>query len=173
MRVIFMALPLLALAATPGIVDDVQQALAQSNLALGEASIQRYRAQNGVTPEMLEALSWLGRGALALKQSDKAESYAKQTQQLALVELKKRPLDSEPRLPLALGAAIEVEALVMAERGDRNEAVSFLRQELALYRNTSIQTRIQKNLNLLSLEGKPAPALQEAEFLGPKPPTLA
>ena len=29
--------------------------------------------------------------------------------------------------------------------------------------------RIQKNINLLSLEGKPAPPLELKEFLGPRP----
>ena len=32
---------------------------------------------------MIEALSWLGRGALAAKQLDKAETYAKETERLA------------------------------------------------------------------------------------------
>ena len=71
--------------------------------------VQQYRAQRGVTPEMIEALSWLGRGALAAKQYDKAEAYAEQTQQLVQEQLKKQPLDREPHLPLALGAAIEVQ----------------------------------------------------------------
>ena len=38
--------------------------------------------------------------------------------------------------------------------------------------NTSIRTRIQKNINLLSLEGRAAPALEEREFLGVKPAPL-
>jgi thiol-disulfide isomerase/thioredoxin len=122
---------------------------------------------------MLEALSWLGRGALAAKQCDKAEAYAKETQQLSLQELKKRPMDAEGHLPIALGAAIEVQAQVLNQRGERSEAVAFLRTELAAYRTTSIRTRIQKNINLLSLEGKAAPALDQREFLGAKPAPLA
>lgn len=173
MRAPFLALPLLALAATPGIVDSVRQSIATNNLAQAEAEVQQYRAQKGATPEMIEALSWLGRGALAARQYDKADAFANQTQQLVSVELKKRPLDAEAHLPLALGASIEVHAHVVAERGERNEAVGFLRQQLASYRGTSIETRIQKNINLLSLEGKPAPALQASEFLGTKPPSLA
>lgn len=109
--------------------------------------------------ESIEALSRLSRQALASQQLDKAEQYARQTHQQALQELKKRSLDAEPHLPLALGAAIEVEAQVMAARGQRSEAMAFLRNELATYRNTSIATRIQKNIHLLSLEGEPAPPL--------------
>jgi thiol-disulfide isomerase/thioredoxin len=121
---------------------------------------------------MIEALSWLGRGALAANQLDKAESYAEQTQQLVQQELKKHPLDSEEHLPLALGAAIETESQVMNARGERAQALGYLRKELALYRSTSIRARIQKNINLLDLVGKPAPALDEREYLGPKPPTM-
>jgi thiol-disulfide isomerase/thioredoxin len=164
---------LVAAASWAGVVTDVTAALAQNNLALGDAIIARYRAQYGVTPEMLEALSWLGRGALAARQLDKAEAYAKQTDDLANQQLKKRPLDAEPHLPLALGASIEVQALVLNQRGERGAAVALLARELALYRATSIATRIQKNINLLSLEGKLAPALEEREFLGPRPQALA
>jgi thiol-disulfide isomerase/thioredoxin len=155
------------------IVSDVGAAMAQGNFALGDALVARYRSQNGVTPEMLEALSWLGRGALATKQLDKAEAYAKQTENLVGEQLKKRPLDSDPHLPIALGAAIEVQGLVLNGRGERGEAIAYLQKELAAYRATSIRTRIQKNINLLGLEGKPAPALEEREFLGAKPVPLA
>jgi thiol-disulfide isomerase/thioredoxin len=37
---------------------------------------------------------------------------------------------------------------------------------------TSIRARIQKNIHLLSLEGKPAPALDVSHWLGPKPTPL-
>ena len=163
---------LLAASAVAAIVPDVRKALAEGDFSRAESLVQQYRAAQGTTPETLEALSWLGRGSLAAKQLDKAEEYAKETRQLVLAELKKRQLDAEPHLPLALGAAIEVQALVLNERGERNDAVSYLRKELAAYRNTSIRTRIQKNINLLTLEGRPAPALQETEFLGAKPEPL-
>jgi thiol-disulfide isomerase/thioredoxin len=164
---------LIAAAGWASVVTDVRQALAENNLALADALVTRYRAQHGVTPEMVEALSWLGRGSLAAKQLDQAETYARQTQALALAELKKRPLDAEPHLPIALGAAIEVQGNVLDLRGERGRAVEYLRAQLAKYRNTSMRARIQKDINLLDLEGKPAPALDRREFLGPKPPALA
>jgi len=160
------------LAAASSVVLDVRTAIERNDFSAGESDIQRYRATYGVTPELLEALSWLSRGALAVKQLDRAEEYAKQTQQLAEAELKRRPLDADPHLPIALGAAIEVQAQALSGRGERAEALTYLRQELALFRNTSIRTRIQKNINLLTLEGKPAPSLDEREFLGPKPVSL-
>ena len=76
--------------------------------------LNAYRASKGTTPEALEALSWLGRGALAAKQLDKAENYALETYDLCLEALKTRPMDAEPRLPIAIGAAIEVRAHVHA-----------------------------------------------------------
>lgn len=164
---------LLAAAAWANVTTDVRVALAKNNLPLAESLVQDYRTQHGVTPEMIEALSWLGRGALAAKQLDQAEAYAKEAQKLSLAELKKRPLDAEPHLPLALGAAIEVQAQILNERGQRSEALELLRKEMALYRSTSIRARLQKNINLLSLEGKIAPALDEQEFLGSKPVPLS
>jgi thiol-disulfide isomerase/thioredoxin len=155
------------------IIPEVRFAIDQNNFALGDQYIEKYRAQHGVTPEMLEALSWLGRGALAGKRLDQAEAYAKKTYDLAVAELKKRPLDQEPHLPIALGASIEVQGLVLQARHERGEALSYLRGELAKYRSTSIRARIQKNINLIDLTGKPAPALDEHEFLGGKPVPLS
>src|ERR1035438_10640707 len=89
----------LAAAAWANVINDVREAVARDNYALGDSIIQKYRSSHGVTPEMIVALSWLGRGALEAKHSDKAESYAKETERLALEELKKRPLDAESDLP--------------------------------------------------------------------------
>jgi thiol-disulfide isomerase/thioredoxin len=159
-------------AAAPDIVGDIRAAIAQKNLELGEGLLQRYQAGRGVTPEMIEALSWLGRGALAAGQPDRADAYAERTRKLALEQLAHRKLDAEPHLPQALGASIEVQAQVMAGRGERGEAVVFLRRELKTYSMTSIRARIQKNIHLLSLEGQPAPALDVRNWLGPKPVPL-
>jgi len=152
---------------------DVRQALSRGDLPGAERMLRDYRAKLGVTPEMLDALSWIGRAQLLSNSWDQAEATAKQTLDLSGAELKKRRLDSDPHLAAAVGAAIEVEAQVLASRGQRNQAVAYLRKELALYANTSIAPRIQKNINLLGLEGRPAPELHSEEYLGPQPPSLA
>ena len=156
----------------PSVLASVRRAVAQGNLQLGEQLVAGSRAAHGVTPEMLEALSWLGRGALAASQPDKAAAYAQQTYDLAVAELKRRPVDREPHLPAALGAALEVLAQTTAGRGARTEAVAFLRRELSKYKDTSIHKRIQKNINLLSLEGTAAPDISLSDALGtqPRPP---
>jgi len=155
------------------LVTDVRIALAQGDLAGAERLVAQYRKFAGVTPELADAVSWLGRGALAAKNLDAAESYARQANQLCVEQLKSRKLDNDPHLALGLGAAIEVQGLVLAQRGERAEAVAYLRGELARYRTTSIRARIQKNINLLTLEGKPAPALDVAHWIGERPPSAA
>ncbi|MGP0074617.1 MAG: TlpA family protein disulfide reductase [Bryobacteraceae bacterium] len=163
---------LIAASAFAALVTDVETAMSRGNFPLAEAMLQSYKTQRGVTPEYLEALSWLARGDLITRQFDKADANAKETERLALQSLATRPLDAEAHLPLALGAAIEVEAQVLTANGDRAGALALLRKDLIAYGKTSIRTRIQKNINLLTLEGRPAPALQETEFLGAKPAPL-
>ena len=166
---LFASLALTALCAPAAIVKDVRTAIANNDLSSGARLIQQYRAASGVTPEMLEALSWMARGELAARKFDQAEKYADETYRLSIAELKKRPLDREKSLPNALGAAIEVEANVLAAEHRRAEAIAYLQGQLKLYRATSINARIQKNINLLTMEGKPAPALQKAVLPKGKP----
>src|SRR5229473_6970059 len=156
-----------------GIVGDVRTALAQGNFSAADTYLNSYRATNGITPEYLEAYSWMGRAALNAHEYDQAAAYAKQTNALALEQLKQRPLDAEPHLPLGLGAAIEVQSQTLAARGQRTQAIAVLQTALRTYGTTSIRARLQKNLNLLSFEGRPAPVLRAEQFLGSKPPALA
>lgn len=156
------------------IVNDVRTAIActawpcspKPDLSGGEALLTQYRAAHGTTSEALEALSWLGRAALAGNQLDKASAYAAETYALAVAALKQRTLDDDARLEIALGAAIEVQAQARVARGQRSDAVYFLRRELDTFRDTPLHRRIQKNLHLLSLEGQPAPALEDGDVLG-------
>jgi thiol-disulfide isomerase/thioredoxin len=165
-------LGLVAMAAMATLVTDVQTAMSRGNFPLAEAMLQSYRTQRGVTPEYLEALSWLARGDLITRQFDKADAVAKDAEKLAVQSLATRPLDAEPHLPLALGAAIEVQAQVLTASGDRTGALALLHKDLMAFHDTSIRTRIQKNINLLTLEGRAAPPLEEREFLGAKPTPL-
>ena len=164
---------LLATPAWAGIVEDVRTALAQSSFSAANSELNSYRSRNGVTPEYVDAYSWMGRAALEERQYDQAAAYAKQTKSLVLEQLKQRPLDAEPHLPLALGAAIEVESQALAARGQRTQAVTLLQTALRTYGASSIRARLQKNLNLLSFEGRLAPALRAEQFLGSKPPVLS
>ena len=76
-----------------GIVDNVRIALSQNNFSAAESALNAYRNQRGVTPEYLEAYSWMARAALDQGQYEQAAAYAKQTQTLAVEQMKRRPLD--------------------------------------------------------------------------------
>ena len=163
---------LLTASAWAGIIDQVRFALAENNFSAAESELNSYRNQRGVDSEYLEAYSWLARAALDQSQYDQAAAYAKQTKAMVLEQLKQRSLDADANLPMALGAALEVQSQVLAARGQRTQAVAVLQAALRTYGNTSIRDRLQKNLNLLSLQGKAAPALKAEESLGAKlPPT--
>jgi thiol-disulfide isomerase/thioredoxin len=148
------------------IIYDVRVAIAQNNLGAASSELDNYRAQHGVDPAYLEAQSWLARGYLSANQPDQADSLAKQTESQAKQLLQKRALDAEPHLPLALGAALEVQAQNLTLRGQNAQAAALLRRSLATYGNSSMRARLQKNLNMLGMAGKPAPALSVGEYIG-------
>ena len=164
---------LLSIPASAGIVDDVRAALAENDFAGADRLAQAYQGQRGANSELAAAISWIARGALAARDLDRAETYADRAYDMAVANQRGRLLDLDQFLPTALGASIEVQAQVLAQRGETSRAVSLLREELAKYRTTSIADRISKNLNLLSLAGKPAPTLDAREWIGSKPPALA
>jgi thiol-disulfide isomerase/thioredoxin len=155
------------------LVNDVRGLIGRNDFAGAERAVRTYQAQTGATSELAAALSWLARGALDAKRFDQAESYAAETRKLALELLRTHKLDDDRWLPTALGASIEVHAQTLAARGERPEAIAFLRQQRGLFGATSLDERIRKNMNLLTLEGKPAPLLEESDWLGPKPSSLA
>lgn len=145
----------------------------KADFAEGEAILATYRAAHGDTSQALEALSWLGRAALAANRLDQARAYAADAYDLAVDRSKSQAIASDLSLENALGAAIEVQAHVRAAQGRRSDAVYFLRRELDTYLNGPLHMRIQKNINLLSLEGQPAPALERGTELGRPTPGLA
>lgn len=148
----------------------VQLATQAGEFAAAENALAQYRKALGETPEYLDALAWLGRGELTKHNYDAADKNAAEVRSRCLAALAHRPLDQEGHLPLALGASIEVHAQVLAAQGRRDEAVAFLRGEMARWGGTSIRDRIQKNVNLLTLEGKPAPMLDVSQSIGSRKP---
>jgi thiol-disulfide isomerase/thioredoxin len=149
------------------------RALAQKqDVQAAQQLVEKHRPpQTAMTPEWLAAASWVARGASFAKQWDLAQKYAQETFDGSLALLAKRRLDADRDLPIALGAAIEVLAHSYDAAGERGAAVDFLSRQRENYRGTSIETRIQKNMLLLSLEGKPMPQLAAERHLGPPPQT--
>lgn len=168
----FATVCLLSCACFADIVQDVRISLAQHNLPAAESQLESYRSAHGADPEYLEASSWIARAYLSQNQLDQANNWAKQVETSARELLKHRALDAEPHLPLALGAAIEVEAQALALRGDKTQATALLRRNIAAYGTTSIRSRLQKNLNLIGFSGKTAPPLSVAKYIGIRPSSL-
>jgi thiol-disulfide isomerase/thioredoxin len=154
---------------TPKIVAYVQLALQQGDLADASALVAQYRRLNGDTPEALEAFSWVARGEAAAGNLTQAIQDAKEIEHAAQTSLATRKLDAEPHLPLALGAAYEVEADVLTQQNKRTEALQMLRAGLTTWRGTSLVDRLQKNINVLTLQGRPMPVLRETAWIGEKP----
>jgi thiol-disulfide isomerase/thioredoxin len=147
------------------IVTYVRAAATAGNFAAAEKGLNKYRATGGSTAEYLVAFSWIGRIHLVRHEVAEAEKNSAEVRKLCLAELGRRKLDAEPQLPIALGASIEVEAQALAAQNRRDEAVVFLESELKKWHGTSMEARLQKNLNLLTLEGKPAPVLDVSQGL--------
>ncbi len=155
------------------IATEVSAAAKARDFKTADAMLKLYRGQKGVTPDYLEAYSWVGRGQLFAKNYKAALENAAAVHDLCVQQLKGRKLVADTSLPTALGASIEVTGQSLAGEGRRDEAVVFLRSELDKWKTTSIAARIQKNVNLLSLEGKPAPPLEVTHGVtGPQPRQL-
>jgi thiol-disulfide isomerase/thioredoxin len=163
-----MMVPALLLFAS--LVNDVRTLIARHNLPAAEQAV---RANPVPSSDRAAALSWIARAHFEERRLDQADQFASQARSLSLDLLRSRKLDADPWLPTALGASIEVHAQVLAARGQRSEAVTFLREEIAAWGTTSIGERLRKNLNLLSLEGKSAPPLEVADWLARRPQPLS
>ena len=150
------------------VVAQVRAAMAVGGLIEGEKTLAGYRGRHGSTPETVEALLWLARGALAAKLYDKANQYAREAQNLALNGLD--ATSERGRLQMSIGMAAELLALVMVEQGARSDAVYFLRRELQTYADTPAAAPMQSALHLLSLKGQSAPVLNAGMNLGPRLP---
>lgn len=118
--------------------------------------------------EWLEAMSWVGRAGAIAGDWNQAADYSERTLKGCELLLESRALDADPNGPLSIatGAAIETLGKFYDAMGDRGQAVAFLRERLQQYANTSIETRLNKNLLLLDLAGKPMPPLDTREWLG-------
>jgi thiol-disulfide isomerase/thioredoxin len=146
----------------------IRMKLSAGDLASGEAAAEDWKREHGEDAEYLDGLGWLARGAELLGQDARALELAR--------DLRKRIGGEQPELLLPWGAAIEVEGRVIAgdpERGGRGEAIRFYERELAAAKDTALRSRIAKNLNLLALEGSPAPAIDFGDRIGPASPALA
>lgn len=155
----YLSLLLVLAPASAAVVSDVRFKLSAGDLSSAEALVEDYYRANGANSEYAAAVSWLARGAFTLGQTEAAARYLTETKTLTAELLKTKRVDDDNFLEAAVGASIETEARIMAARGDRDKAVAFLASELPRWKTWWIEARIHKNLDLLSLEGRPAPEL--------------
>lgn len=162
----FLAVILFAVTANAAgeLVRLIRSKLSAGDLASGAQAAEDYKRQNGVDTEYLDALGWLARGAEMLNKLDAAAAY--------VAELRREIREEKPEWLAPLGAVIEVEGKLRARRDNRS-AISFLEKEYAQAKDIGLRARIRKNINLLSLEGKPAPELNLSDFIGPQPSSFA
>jgi len=153
-------------------VPAVREAVAAKDFKRAEVLLDDYRIERGTTLELVDGLSVLAQGLNAAGERSQAAVVARTTYDLASKLLLARPVDQEPRVPVALGRAIEIMAQANARRGATDVALVFLESELEAYRGTSVEKRIQRNINLLSIEGTIAPPLDLTEHLGAASPPL-
>jgi len=158
----FLALPT---GAAGELVRVVRSKLSAGDLASSVAAVEEYKKKNGVDAEYLDAVGWLARGAEMLRQPDAAAAY--------VAELRREIREEKPELLAPLGAAIEVEGKLLAAREGRGAAIRFLEGEFARAKDVSLRARIRRTVNLLSLEGQPAPELNTGNFIKAEPPRLA
>jgi len=168
----FLLLLLCASACHAQIVPYVEALVTRGDLSGAQAMTARYRHEFGNAPETLAALSWLARGELKEHHYEKALTDAEEVQGLVKSSLALRKLDSEPYLPLALGASYEVQAQSLAALNRRSEALELLQNAEREWNGTSIAGRLQKNVLLLTLVGHPLPEIRGAADMWRGKPTL-
>jgi thiol-disulfide isomerase/thioredoxin len=150
----------------PGIIAAVRGAILEKEWLEAERIVRDNLTADATRLEAIEAFSWIGRGALADGQLNRAIRVAREVERLVETTLDGQPL-MQPSLATALGASFEVQAQVLAAWGNRSDAVHLLNGALKRYRHTAIHMRIQKNIHLLSLVRARAPDLDTAaEVLG-------
>jgi thiol-disulfide isomerase/thioredoxin len=168
-RKLLPALSVLALIAANANAGDlvrvVRYKLSAGDIASGMAAVEDYKRATGVDAEYLDAVGWLARGAELQRRPELAKEL--------VAELRREIPAEKPDLVVPFGAAIEVEARLIASQTGRGAAIRYLKSELAHANAVSLRSRINKNIHLLSLEGKPAPALDTANVIGAAAPSLA
>ena len=155
------------------LISNVQYAISQGNVDAAAAEVAQFRSMRGNTPEALEAFSWVARGELMAGRLDQADKDANELRELTIASLHGNPLDADPHLAVALGASFEVSALVLDARHQKAEALQLLETALHTWHATSIAARLRKNINLMTMAGKPLPPLDETNWIVAKPPAPA
>lgn len=134
----------------------IRNKISAGDLATPLAMAEDYKKATGIDEEYLNAIGWIARGAEMLERPDIARE--------ALAELRREIPNEKAEWLTPYGAAIEVEGRLIARKEGRGAAIRYFEDQLAKAQATSLRSRISKNINLLSLEGQPAPAIAGADL---------
>jgi thiol-disulfide isomerase/thioredoxin len=159
----------------PSPISSIRGKISANDLLSAESLLEVYRQKYGDGGVYINALGWVARGALLLGDLEKAQRYTTETRTICRERLAKgADLEKDSDLETALGAAIEVEAQIRARERGKFAAVKYVRSELEQIKGPlSLRSRLNKRINMLSLQGSPAPELKVEDFLGAQPPLLA
>jgi thiol-disulfide isomerase/thioredoxin len=149
----------------PDLVRLVRFKLSAADLASAEAWTEDWKREYGPDATWLDARAWLARGAWMLHQYDRALAFAG--------EVRAAIGEPKPELLIPLGAALEVEGRILAERAGVASGAAFFREVETLSPDTAFRARMWKNINRLELVGQTAPPLAVADHVGPISPSLA
>ncbi len=150
----YAALLVLAHSLSASVIADIRNELSAGDLLSADALATDFCTTNPNTTECAAALSWLARGAQMLNQPAATATYLERTKRIITTNPKE-----DAFLRTAIGASIETEARLLASQGKRDQALNLLKSELAKAKTFPLQAHIQKTINILTLEGKPAPHL--------------
>lgn len=137
----------------------VRMKISAGDFLSAEAMVEDHARGVGKDVEYFSGLGWLARGALLVGMDDRALELARQLRG----EIGTATADNL----VALGAAIEVEGRLLAKRQGNDAALRFFEGERARSADPAFQSRLSKNIDLLTLEGSPAPEIVAADQLGP------
>jgi peroxiredoxin len=149
--------------------------ISAGDLPSAESILDVYRIAQGEDDQYWIGLSWLARGALLVGDKEKAERYATAVRKHCAERIAQgKTLDQDPAAETAHGAAVEVQAQLIARERGAAKAAEFVRGELARVTGPlALRARLNKRLNMLTLVGTEAPELTVEDFVGERPPTLA
>ena len=153
----------------------IRNKLSANDLRSAESAAEVYRDTQGDDGSYLLGLSWVARGALLTGEPDRATVYVADVRKRCDARMARgvRP-EQDDSLEIALGAVIEVEAQLRARQKGKADALRFLQGEAERYpAPVTLAARIHKRMNMLDLEGKPAPAWVAEDHAGETPKTLA
>ena len=148
---------------------ELKAAARSGEFPLAETLLGDYEARFGRDDFYAESLSWVARTAAPKGFAAEARFYAQSAYTLASELLDAEIVPADAPLALALSAAIEVESQWLLSGEGANAAAAYLEGQLALFEAQPFRIRIRKNLHLVALAGRRAPAVDWTPLPGSPP----